>query len=134
PALKGLKDFDPKVMYPAYPGMTPMTSKQKQMKMGEVSNLITDMTIGGANQAEIARAVRHSMVVIDAEKHKLNYKQSEIDNGIAALKKKYQGKANAGASTLISRASSEKRIPERKARSASKGGPIDKKTGRKVYE
>ena len=134
PALKGLKDFDPKAMYPAYPGMTPMTSKQKQMKMGEVSNLITDMTIGGANQAEIARAVRHSMVVIDAEKHKLNYKQSEIDNGIAALKKKYQGKANAGASTLISRASSEKRIPERKARSASKGGPIDKKTGRKVYE
>ena len=55
PALKGLKDFDPKAMYPAYPGMKPMTSKQKQMKMGEVSNLITDMTIGGANQAEIAR-------------------------------------------------------------------------------
>ena len=134
PALKGLKDFDPKAMYPAYPGMKPMTSKQKQMKMGEVSNLITDMTIKGATQSEIARAVRHSMVVIDAEKHKLNYKQSEIDNGIGALKKKYQGKANAGASTLISRASSEKRVAERKARSAAKGGPIDKRTGRKVYE
>lgn len=134
PALKGLNGFDPKAMYPEYPGMKRMTSKQTQLKMGEVSNLITDMTIKGATQSEIARAVRHSMVVIDAEKHHLNYKQSEIDNGIAALKKKYQGRANAGASTLISRASSTAYVPDRKPRSASKGGGIDKKTGRKVWE
>lgn len=134
PALKGLNGFDPKAMYPEYPGMKLMTSKQTQLKMGEVSNLITDMTIKGATQSEIARAVRHSMVVIDAEKHHLNYKQSEIDNGIAALKKKYQGRANAGASTLISRASSTAYVPDRKPRSASKGGGIDKKTGRKVWE
>lgn len=134
PALKGLNGFDPKAMYPEYPGMKRMTSKQTQLKMGEVSNLITDMTIKGATQSEIARAVRHSMVVIDAEKHHLNYKQSEIDNGIAALKKKYQGRANAGASTLISRASSKVYVPDRKPRSASKGGGIDKKTGRKVWE
>lgn len=134
PALKGLNGFDPKVMYPEYPGMKRMTSKQTQLKMGEVSNLITDMTIKGATQSEIARAVRHSMVVIDAEKHHLNYKQSEIDNGIAALKKKYQGRANAGAATLISRASSKVYVPDRKPRSASKGGGIDKKTGRKVWE
>ena len=134
PALKGLNGFDPKAMYPEYPGMKLMTSKQTQLKMGEVSNLITDMTIKGATQSEIARAVRHSMVVIDAEKHHLNYKQSEIDNGIAALKKKYQGRANAGASTLISRASSKVYVPDRKPRSASKGGGIDKKTGRKVWE
>lgn len=134
PALKGLNGFDPKTMYPEYPGMKRMTSKQTQLKMGEVSNLITDMTIKGATQSEIARAVRHSMVVIDAEKHHLNYKQSEIDNGIAALKKKYQGRANAGASTLISRASSKVYVPDRKPRSASKGGGIDKKTGRKVWE
>ena len=74
------------------------------------------------------------MVVIDAEKHHLNYKQSEIDNGIAALKKKYQGRTNSGASTLISRASSTVYVPDRKPRSASKGGGIDKKTGRKVWE
>lgn len=134
PALKGLNGFDPKVMYPEYPGMKLMTSKQTQLKMGEVSNLITDMTIKGATQSEIARAVRHSMVVIDAEKHHLNYKQSEIDNGIAALKKKYQGRANAGAATLISRASSKVYVPDRKPRSASKGGGIDKKTGRKIWE
>ena len=116
--LEGLKDFDPKVAYPAYPGMIRTGDKgsgfNKQRQMGDVSNLITDMTIKGANPNEIAAAVRHSMVVIDAEKHNLNYKQSEIDNNIRALKKKYQGRENAGASTLISRASGDKRVPVRK--------------------
>ena len=134
PALKGLKDFDPKVMYPKYKGMTPMSKERTQLEMGKISNLITDMTIAGATQSEIARAVRHSMVVIDAHKHELNYKQSEIDNGIGALKKKYQGGTTGGAASLISRAGSTAYLPERKARSASKGGPIDKKTGRKVWE
>lgn len=134
PALKGLKDFDPKAVYPKYKGMTPMSKERTQLEMGKISNLITDMTIAGATQSEIARAVRHSMVVIDAHKHELNYKQSEIDNGIGALKKKYQGGTTGGAASLISRAGSTAYLPERKARSASKGGPIDKKTGRKVWE
>lgn len=132
--LKGLKDFDPKEAYPAYPGMKLMTKKQKQTEMGKVSNLITDMTIKGATSDELERAVRHSMVVIDAEKHKLNWRQSEIDNGISALKKKYQGSSTGGASTLISRATSKVRVNERKPRPARKGGPIDPKTGAKVYE
>jgi DNA-binding CsgD family transcriptional regulator len=126
-ALEGLKDFDPRVMYAAYEGMPTMSPRNKQMKMGDVSNLITDMTIKRANEDEIARAVRHSMVVIDAEKHNLNYRQSHIDNGIAALKKKYQGGERSGASTLISRASSEVRVGMRKER-------IDPETGRKIYE
>ena len=134
PALKGLKDFDPKASYPKYKGMIPMSKERTQLEMGKISNLITDMTIAGATQSEIARAVRHSMVVIDAHKHELNYKQSEIDNGIGALKNKYQGGTTGGAASLISRAGSTVYLPERKARSASKGGPIDKKTGRKVWE
>lgn len=125
--LKGLEGFDPKRAYPKYDGMKVMSDTQTQM--GKISNLITDMTIKGASEQELARAVRHSMVVIDAEKHQLNYKQSERDNGIAALKKKYQ---SGGASTLISRASGEKRIPKRRARSAREGGGIDPKTGKKV--
>ena len=116
--LPGLKNFDPKTSYPAYPGMIRTGEKgsgfNKQRQMGDVSNLITDMTIRGATSSELARAVRHSMVVIDAEKHNLNYKQSAIDNDIAGLKKKYQGRENAGASTLISRASGDKRVPVRK--------------------
>lgn len=126
--LKGLEGFDPKRAYPKYAGMKVMSDTQTQM--GKISNLITDMTIKGASEQELARAVRHSMVVIDAEKHQLNYKQSERDNGIAALKKKYQ---SGGASTLISRASGEKRIPKRRARSAREGGGIDPKTGKKVW-
>lgn len=124
--LKGLKDFDPKTSYPAYEGMKRMTAREKGIQMGKVSNLITDMTIKGATQDEICRAVRHSMVVIDAEKHNLNYKQSAIDNGISSLQKKYQDRSTGGASTLISRATSEAHVPARKER-------IDPATGKKIY-
>ena len=133
PALEGLKGFDPQRAYPGYEGMTKMTARQKAIEMGVVSNLITDMTIRGATDTELARAVRHSMVVIDAEKHGLDWKQSAIDNGIPQLKEKYQGRKNAGASTLISRASAEVRVPERKNRPAAEGGAIDKETGKKVF-
>lgn len=75
PPLKGLEGFDPKMAYPERPGMKYM--KNTGTQMGIVSNLITDMTLKGATQDELARAVRHSMVVIDAEKHKLDYKQTE---------------------------------------------------------
>ena len=126
PSLEKLKGFDPQSAYPAYEGMTRMTPRVKGIEMGVVSNLITDMTIRGANADELARAVKHSMVVIDAEKHNLNYKQSAIDNGIAQLKAKYQGSAKSGASTLISRASAEIRVPNRTER-------IDPKTGKKIF-
>lgn len=118
--LKGLEGFDPKEKY----GPDSTTQPYKRMKntqteMGKVSNLITDMTLKGATEDELARAVRHSMVVIDAEKHNLDYKRSEQDNGIASLKKKYQGrvedgKYKEGAATLISRAKSEVSVPKHK--------------------
>lgn len=132
--LEALKDFDPQTAYKGYEGMPKMSAQKKQHEMGLISNLITDMTIRGASMSKIARAVRHSMVVIDAEKHGLDYKQSAIDNGIADLKREYQGKASSGATTLISKASSDYRVPERKPRTMAKGGPIDPKTGRKMYE
>lgn len=134
PALKQLKGFDPRSSYPAYEGMARISEARKQREMGDVSNLIADMTIQGASHSEIARAVKHSMVVIDAEKHNLNYKQSAIDNGITQLKEKYQGGPRSGAATLITRATSPIRVPERTPRRASKGGPVDPVTGRKVYE
>lgn len=120
PALKGLEGFDPKQEYGGKKEGTFKPMKNTQTEMGKISNLITDMTLKGATQDELARAVRHSMVVIDAEKHKLDYKQSEIDNGIASLKKKYQGTVDAdgryheGAATLISRAKSETQVLKRK--------------------
>jgi len=84
PALAGLKDFDPRAQYKKYEGMPVMTDKQKGLEMGNISNLITDMTIHKASPDQLARAVKHSMVVIDAQKHELNYKQSAIDNGISS--------------------------------------------------
>ena len=124
-ALEGLEGFDPKMAYPERPGMKymkdPVTGKDStQMQMGIISNLITDMTLGGAKEDELARAVRHSMVVIDAGKHKLDYKQSEIDNNIAALKKAYQrhvdenGRVHyGGASTILSRSKGEVSVLKR---------------------
>ena len=123
--LDGLKDFDPKLQYPETPGMKymkdPVTGRDNtQKEMGVISNLITDMTLAGANTDELAAAVRHSMVVIDAGKHKLDYKRSEIENNIAALKKKYQVRIDengnvkyGGASTLISRSKGEATVDKR---------------------
>lgn len=128
PALKGLEGFDPKEAYPAYEGMPKMKPQTKQIEMGKVSNLITDMTLLGATDDELARAVRHSMVVIDAEKHNLNYQQSFKDNNIGQLKVKYQGSANGGAATLISRAKSKEDVEQR-----SMYVKTDPETGKKVY-
>ncbi len=135
--LRGLEGFDPKAEYgpDTYKGRTVKAMKNTQTEMGKISNLITDMTLKGATEDELARAVRHSMVVIDAEKHKLDYKQSEADNGIASLKKKYQGtvdedgRYHEGAATLISRAKSETSVLKRK------GSPIiNPETGEQSYK
>lgn len=121
-----------------YPQMSP---QEKGMQMGLVSNLITDMTIKGAPESELARAVRHSMVVIDAEKHDLDWRQSALDHNIAQLYLKWQGKARGGASTLISQASGEKDVPHRKAgerridpvTGKARVFYIDPKTGEKLW-
>ena len=129
PALQGLKDFDSK----SYAFKDGRKAGPMGQKMGDISNLITDMTIRGASDDELARAVRHSMVVIDSEKHNLDVSASHRDNAIGALKQKYQGKSNAGAATLISRATARTDLPERRAARVSEGGPIDKKTGELRY-
>lgn len=123
--LTELEGFDPKLAYPERKGMKymkdPVTGKDStQTQMGIISNLITDMTLAGAPPDEMARAVKHSMVVIDAGKHKLDYKQSELDNNIAALKKDYQQTVKpdgtikyGGASTILSRSKGEYQVDKR---------------------
>ena len=137
PALKGLEGFDPKFKYGpdssdpvkidsdgteyySRNGKTYRRMKNTGTEMGVISNLITDMTLAGAGPDELARAVRHSMVVIDAEKHKLDYKQSELDNNIAALKREYQAHVDSkgrvrygGASTILSRSKGEESVDKR---------------------
>lgn len=161
PALEGLKNFDPKHSFPAYDGMKTIdggtwdakrnetvypkrkdgTEKRptsgSQLQMGSVTNLIADMSLRGANNEELTRAVRHSMVVIDSEKHVLDWRGSYEVNGIKDLKKKYQSDPGnprkMGASTIITKSTQEFRVPQRRLRRASEGGPIDPETGRKVY-
>ena len=138
PSLKGLPEFTETFhdTYKAYEGM-PEVGKgdgfNKGIEMGKVSNLIQDMYLKGATNDEIARAVKHSMVVIDAEKHNLNWKLSERDNGIQALKDKYQpkedpSKPGGGASTLISRSKGKIYVNDRKDTHR-----IDPETGEKIY-
>ena len=127
PYLDDLKTFEPKTAYGPQEerigsdgkkhyyrnGKEYRIMKNTGTQMGVISNLITDMTLAGASSDKIARAVKHSMVVIDAEKHHLDYKQSEIDNNIAALHKEYQGKSTGGAATLLSKAKGQKSVPKR---------------------
>lgn len=125
--LKDLEGFDPKEQY-KIPYADEEEGKKHgykymhntQNEMGQISNLITDMTLQGADSKELARAVKHSMVVIDAEKHGLDYTRSFKENGIKELKERYQGHINedgkysTSAATIISRAKSQTRINERK--------------------
>jgi DNA-binding CsgD family transcriptional regulator len=139
-ALKALEGFDPKTAY-AVPEGNPnnvrlMKKEEKQREMGVISNLITDMTLRGADEDELARAVKHSMVVIDAEKHKLDYKRSERENGIPELKQKWQIRVDeegathyGGASTLLSRRKQTVRVPERRGSIR-----VDKETGEYIYK
>lgn len=116
-AIKELQDFDPKAAYPGYEGMHKMTKRERGQEMGKISNLITDMTVQGATQSELIRAVKHSMVVIDAYKHGLDYKSSEMDMDIAELRSIYQhndGRADGGAHTLLSKANADYEVPQRK--------------------
>ena len=143
-SLPGLKDFDTvksygpkdsdiyidkngetKYRYPT------MKKESVQRQMGTISNLITDMTLGGASEDKLERAVKHAMVVIDAEKHKLNYRQSYKDNDIAELKKEFQGEG--GASTLFSRKRRQISVPERKDLNSEDKRTIDPITGEKVH-
>lgn len=149
-ALKDLEGFDPKLAYGASEVKTDANGtehayrngrefkimRNTQTQMGIASNLITDMTLAGAPESELARAVKHSMVVIDAEKHKLDYKASEIDNGIAALKKKWQLKyddegnaiGSGGAATIFSRSKGQRTVDKRQ------GSPIVNLKGSKDYD
>lgn len=153
--LKGLDGFDPKNAYSAHKGrveknkdgsetqiwVNDKTGKEfrpliddvahKGKEMGKISNLITDMYLQDAPADHVARAVRHSMTVIDAAKHHLDYKYSEEENGIAELKKLYQPKTadgKGGAATLLSRRKQDYMVPERQG-----SGRIDPTTGKKIY-
>ena len=140
---KELEGFDPQMAYPKRPGMTFMKVEVNgkvikdatQSEMGKISNLITDMTLRNAPAEDVVKAVKHSMVVIDAGKHELDYKRSEVENDIARLRETYQIKYDkngnektGGASTIISRASGEETVNKRQ------GTPKVNQKGKSWYD
>lgn len=114
--------------------------RNTQTEMGKISNLIVDMTVKGAPMDEIEKAVKHSMTVIDAEKHCLDYKKSYEDNNIKAIKKKWQlreeynpetgeYKTTTGAATILTRAHADTQVTKRV------GSPhIDPETGDLIWK
>lgn len=131
PYFQELIGWDDKEAYRGYPGMRKMTKQERGMEMGKVTNLITDMTAQRAPEQDMIMAIKHSMVVIDAEKHELDWKRSERENHIDELKQKYQMHDDGtygGASTLFSRASSEVRVDHRRYKG------YDPETGEKIWE
>lgn len=137
--LKQLENFDTK-MYKVPDGMEPLKkgwkkgSRQEQDQMGMATNLVTDMHLKGADNDELARAVKYTMVVIDTGKHNLDWYQCYQDMNIKQLKDKYQGHTNksgrysTGANTIISRAGSKVEVPVR-----NDAYEIDSKTGEKIF-
>ena len=129
-----LEGFDPKERYKlpdSSPEVGPKTGFDKGFQMGSVSNLITDMSLQGADMDKIVRATKHALVVIDAEKHHLDWRRSYEENRIAELKEEFQGGANRGASTIVSKASARDSSPARKTFNPDRD--IDPETGKKVY-
>lgn len=151
--FEGMKDFDAKIEYgpnsPGSIGRNYRKMKNTQTEMGKISNLITDMTLKGASEKEITKAIKYCQTVIDAEKHGLDYKRSEIENDIPTLKKIYQGRIengryHEGASTLLSRSKGETSVLKRQGsakinddgtlswKTADDLTYVDKKTGKVV--
>lgn len=156
----GLKDFDPEqyAIPKDYMGggiavgpkkgvkqpdgtVLPGDGFSKPMEMGKVTNLICDMTLMNAPPSDIARAVKYSMVVIDALKHQYDWRRAKADFNIPELYKKYQGRSTGGGITVISKASSKAVVPARKERTyiapydPEKGtGNTDPETGRKIWK
>jgi transcriptional regulator with XRE-family HTH domain len=128
PEFKGLEGYEPKELWPGYPGMKPISHQLAQTKMGIVTNLITDMSLMNAPEHEMVRAIKMAQLIIDAEKHKLNWRGAEEEYRIAELHEKYQGKKRGGAVTIVSKASGEYDVPERDDSYYN----IDPKTGAKI--
>lgn len=131
--LEALKSFDPKAEYPKYDGMKVCSKQYGYLQMGIVTNLITDMQVKGASEDELVRAIKHSMVIIDANKHELDYKKSFKDNRIAELQEKYQpspeGSRSHKPSTLFSRAKNPVNVTYREEMYN-----YDPQTGEKQYK
>ena len=68
----------------------PTPRSVRQTYIGFCSNLITNMTANGATAEELEKAILFSVVVLDADKYRLNILTAKDDLGIQALHEKYK--------------------------------------------
>lgn len=147
--LAALKDFDPKTQFNGdhLSKKDIMSKAGTQAQMGMITNLITDMTVVGNEmvksgkitqsqfEKDLSRAVAHSMVVIDAHKHQLDYKASEKYFDIKGLREKYG--FTGGASTLLSKSKGQQWVLDRREKAPSKMTPEERERwerGEKIFE
>ncbi len=83
-----ISSFDPKC-YKVGAGQSIPEGLDRHYELGMMSNLITNMVLKNADESEMERAIRYSMVIIDAKKEKLDWKRSKTDEDIENLIKKY---------------------------------------------
>ncbi len=127
--LKGMEGYDAKIEYATDGSKETMSKRSMGIEMGKSTNLIMDMrSLYNPTTDELVRAFKYNQVVVDAHKHKLDWKQAAKDLKIAELRKKYQGNSQGGAYSLMSRASGPEYVDERKL-----GYTINKETGDKEY-
>lgn len=88
-----IADFDVMEYHTDEPDVTIKTS-DKRREMGHINNLIRAMVKKGATKDEIADIVKYSMVVIDAEKKQLNWRQAAIDFNVKLMQEKYMSTAD----------------------------------------
>ena len=101
--VESLKDFDTKA-YQLPDDAPPVDIDHgfdRKAEICRISNLIVTMTANDADKDELERAIKHSMVIIDAEKYRLDYMQSYVDNRIDQLIEKYQPEVNDIANNVL---------------------------------
>lgn len=90
--LDAIRSFEPKVHYTMTEKNKPVfkSHRQRQIEVGKNVSLIRDMVWYEATVEELVRAIKHGMVVFDAEKYFLDWMCSAKDFGIDELFGKYR--------------------------------------------
>lgn len=118
---------DPRVMY---------DEKARGKQMGIATNLIADITAKGASAKDVIDAVMYSMVVVDAYKHGLDWKQARKDFRIKEINETYR--TTGGSDTIMTKAKSPfYDYPKKEKTATSKMTPEELErwyNGEKIYE
>ena len=81
--------FNPREEYKINSVAPLLSAVRHRILVGKAGRLIRDMAMNKAAEDEIIKAIKYSMVAIDAKKYKLDYKKAANDFDISELYNKY---------------------------------------------